>query len=232
MSQVVWCKYVFVLLPVIVNYKYIFKNSIDIDRHKRALIMSIPLPVALNAHEVEEFGKELDEIYEETISSLGSQDEKYIKRLISIQRSMAFVSRLIIFSALAFLPNWWEHSLASWLAFYSIAGFGVLLLASAKILENMEISHNILHGQWDWMRDPEINSTVWEWDHASPADQWKIPTMSYTIHGLTYCTKIMMLAMGLCELALSKSGGLVICCNLYTISFSVFSSNGALVYRR
>lgn len=135
--------------------------------------MSIPLPVSLNAHEVEEFGKELDEIYEETISSLGSEDEKYIKRLISVQRSLAFVSRLIIFLALAFLPNWWEHSLASWWVFYSIAGFGILLLASAKIIENMEISHNVLHGQWDWMRDPEINSTMWEWDHASPADQWK-----------------------------------------------------------
>ena len=116
---------------------------------KDFFIMSIPLPVELNFHEVEEVGKELDEIYEETIPSLGSQDEKYIKRLISIQRSMAFVSRLVIFAALAFLPNWWEHSLVSWWSFYSIAGFGVLLLASAKIIENMEISHNVLHGQWD-----------------------------------------------------------------------------------
>ena len=106
---------------------------------KDFFIMSIPLPVELNFHEVEEVGKELDEIYEETIPSLGSQDEKYIKRLISIHRSMAFVSRLVIFAALAFLPNWWEHSLASWWSFYSIAGFGVLLLASAKIIENMEI---------------------------------------------------------------------------------------------
>ena len=43
----------------------------------------------------------------------------------------------------------------------------------AKILENMEIGHNILHGQWDWMRDPKIHSTTWEWDMASPAEQWK-----------------------------------------------------------
>ncbi|MCW2916479.1 MAG: fatty acid desaturase, partial [Actinomycetia bacterium] len=32
---------------------------------------------------------------------------------------------------------------------------------------------NVLHGQWDWMRDPKIHSTTWEWDIASPADQWK-----------------------------------------------------------
>ena len=37
----------------------------------------------------------------------------------------------------------------------------------------MEIGHNVLHGQWDWMRDPKIHSTTWQWDHASPADQWK-----------------------------------------------------------
>jgi linoleoyl-CoA desaturase len=37
----------------------------------------------------------------------------------------------------------------------------------------MEIGHNVLHGQWDWMRDPKIHSTTWDWDHASPPDQWK-----------------------------------------------------------
>ena len=43
----------------------------------------------------------------------------------------------------------------------------------AKILENMEIGHNVMHGQWDWMRDPEINSTSCEWDSASTAAAWK-----------------------------------------------------------
>ena len=43
----------------------------------------------------------------------------------------------------------------------------------AKIIENMEIGHNVMHGQWDWMRDPKIHSTTWEWDNASPSEQWK-----------------------------------------------------------
>ncbi len=43
----------------------------------------------------------------------------------------------------------------------------------AKILENMEIGHNVMHGQWDWMRDPKIHSTTWEWDNATPSEQWK-----------------------------------------------------------
>ena len=50
---------------------------------------------------------------------------------------------------------------------------GTACLAVAKVLDNMEIGHNVLHGQWDWMRDPKIHSSTWEWDHASPAAQWK-----------------------------------------------------------
>ena len=37
----------------------------------------------------------------------------------------------------------------------------------------MEIGHNVLHGQWDWMNDPVINSQAWDWDTASTAEAWK-----------------------------------------------------------
>ena len=47
------------------------------------------------------------------------------------------------------------------------------MLSLAKILENMEIGHNVMHGQWDWMNDPQINSTTWDWDSASTAEAWK-----------------------------------------------------------
>ena len=50
---------------------------------------------------------------------------------------------------------------------------GTLGLAVAKTLDNMEIGHNVLHGQWDWMRDPRIQSTTWEWDSATPAELWR-----------------------------------------------------------
>ena len=43
----------------------------------------------------------------------------------------------------------------------------------AKILENMEIGHNVMHGQWDWMNDPVINSRAWDWDTASTAEAWR-----------------------------------------------------------
>ena len=41
---------------------------------------------------------------------------------------------------------------------------GTASLAFAKSVENMEIGHNVSHGQWDWMNDPEIHSSTWEWD--------------------------------------------------------------------
>jgi fatty acid desaturase len=37
----------------------------------------------------------------------------------------------------------------------------------------MEIGHNVMHGQWDWMNDPQINSASWDWDSASTAEAWK-----------------------------------------------------------
>src|SRR5581483_11345515 len=46
-------------------------------------------------------------------------------------------------------------------------------LGLAKILENMEIGHNVLHGQWDWMNDPLINSRAWDLDTASTAQAWR-----------------------------------------------------------
>ena len=50
---------------------------------------------------------------------------------------------------------------------------GTVSLAVAKSIENMEIGHNVGHGQWDWMNDPEIHSTAWEWDMAGLSSQWR-----------------------------------------------------------
>lgn len=134
--------------------------------------MSLPLPVPLNDDEIEEFGREVSAIYDEVKADLGERDARYIRRLIRIQRSMALGGRLVIFASLACLPTW-GHALATWSSFLIVIGLGALTLGMAKILENMEIAHNVLHGQWDWMRDPEIQSGTWEWDHVCPSDQWK-----------------------------------------------------------
>ena len=37
----------------------------------------------------------------------------------------------------------------------------------------MEIGHNVMHGQYDWMGDPGLNSRMYEWDNVCPSEQWK-----------------------------------------------------------
>ena len=43
----------------------------------------------------------------------------------------------------------------------------------SKILDNMEIGHNVMHGQYDWMGDPGLNSRMYDWDTVCPGEQWK-----------------------------------------------------------
>ena len=111
----------------------------------------------LSVADVENLGKELDEIRQQVLDTRGERDATYIRRVITTQRTLEASSRIVLLFSL-FPP--------AWLA-------GTTGLSVAKILENMEIGHNVLHGQWDWMRDPKIHSTTWEWDNASPAEQWK-----------------------------------------------------------
>jgi linoleoyl-CoA desaturase len=108
--------------------------------------------------DIEAFGTELDAIRTDVVTSLGDRDRRYIMRAIRIQRGMALGGRLAIYAGI-FAPPLWVLGTAS--------------LGLAKILENMEIGHNVIHGQWDWMADPEIHSSTWEWDNVCPADQWK-----------------------------------------------------------
>src|ERR671921_322335 len=42
-----------------------------------------------------------------------------------------------------------------------------------QVFEDMEIGPNVMHGQWDWMNHPVINSSTWDWDTASTAEAWK-----------------------------------------------------------
>ncbi|MFE7629374.1 fatty acid desaturase family protein [Kocuria sp. NPDC057446] len=111
----------------------------------------------LSDAQIEELGRELDAIRESVIATRGAKDAAYIRRVIATQRSLELAGRATLLFA-KHKPAW-------------IAGTGMLTVA--KILENMEIGHNVLHGQWDWMRDPDIHSTTWEWDFVTPSRAWQ-----------------------------------------------------------
>jgi fatty acid desaturase len=114
-------------------------------------------PSDLDADELEAFGKLMDDLRNEIISNRGKADADYIHRVIAVQRRLEVAGRLALFAGV--FPPFWVA--------------GAAMLSTAKILENMEIGHNVMHGQWDWMRDPEIHSSTWEWDNVCPSDQWK-----------------------------------------------------------
>jgi linoleoyl-CoA desaturase len=126
----------------------------------------------LATDELERFGAELDAIRAEVLADRGARDRRYILRLIRTQRSLALGSRALMLVACTFHP-WLGLPWGSFAAFAVMLVLGTLGLALAKILENMEIGHNVLHAQWDWMGDPEIRSDRWEWDIVCPSSQWR-----------------------------------------------------------
>ncbi len=122
----------------------------------------------LTEADIESLAVELDAIRQDVEDSLGERDARYIRRTIAGQRALETAGRVL----LAFGDKrgaWWA---------------GTLTLAVAKIIDNMEVGHNVIHGQWDWMNDPEIHSSTWEWDMAGVAKHWR-HTHNYMHHKYT-----------------------------------------------
>ncbi len=119
---------------------------------------TVESPLArLSEQELEKLAKELDAIHDEVFADLGDRDRHYIKTVISVERQILVLGRVLLLAS---------RSKTAWV-------LGTACLGMAKILENMEIGHNVMHGQWDWMNDPDIHSSVWDWDTASTAQSWK-----------------------------------------------------------
>src|SRR5450830_1270048 len=128
----------------------------------------MPIPSHLTPTDIEAFGVEIESIRNEVMASRGERDARYVRRLLKVHRWPEIGGRLGIYASLALLPQW-GYALAGWAFFWPVMALGILTLGAAKILENMEIGHNILHAQWDWLGDPEIQSNSWEWDHVCPS---------------------------------------------------------------
>jgi NADPH-dependent stearoyl-CoA 9-desaturase len=118
--------------------------------------MPTPHPT-LTDEQFEAFGKELDAIRTRVVADLGERDAGYINKVIRAQRGLEVAGRGLLM--LGFLPPAWIG--------------GTAALSVSKILDNMEIGHNVMHGQYDWMKDPRLNGKTFEWDTACPGDQWR-----------------------------------------------------------
>ncbi|HEU0196726.1 MAG TPA: acyl-CoA desaturase [Nevskiaceae bacterium] len=119
----------------------------------------------LTTQQFEEIGHKFDAIAKRVRGELGSRDADYIHTMIRRQRQLDVSGRVLMI-----LPPTWP--------------LGVAALATAKILDNMEIGHNVMHGQYDWMHDPSINSQNFEWDTADTSKNWK-KTHNFEHHTFT-----------------------------------------------
>jgi linoleoyl-CoA desaturase len=113
--------------------------------------------IPLTPEQIESFGEELDAIRQRVLADRGEPDANYIRKVIRAQRGLEVAGRGLLWAGV-FPPAW-------------IAGTAALSLS--KILDNMEIGHNVMHGQYDWMNDPALSGKQFEWDNACPADQWR-----------------------------------------------------------
>jgi len=119
---------------------------------------TVPAAAHLSEERLQEFGARISEIGQRVKDSRGPADEAYLRRTVAAQKALAISGRIVIFLGILYWP---------------LFLVGSLILGISKIIENMEIGHNVLHGQWDWLKDPKLHSSRYEWDGACPAKQWQ-----------------------------------------------------------
>src|SRR6201997_1631887 len=131
-------------------------------------ITDIPAFAHLTDADIENLAVELDVIRRDIEDSRGERDARYIRRTIAAQRALEVAGRLVLAGS-SKRSAWWA---------------GTVTLGLAKIIENMEIGHNVMHGQWNWMNDPEIHSSTWEWDMTGTSKHWRF-THNFQHHKYT-----------------------------------------------
>lgn len=138
----------------------------------------------LTPEQTEEFGRRVEQIRQDVMQSLGEQDAKYIYKVRNFVRYTEIASRgMLMFGG--WIPPVW------------LLGTG--LLGISKIVENMELGHNVMHGQFDWLNEPSLNGNTYDWD--------TIASVMTGVKHITMCTtpipilsvKTMMSVMAFCE---------------------------------
>lgn len=124
--------------------------------------MSTPLSPTVHigpksAAEMLAFERELDAIRDDTRRTVGERDARYIRRIQRLVRVTETLGRALL------LFGWFPPT---WL-------LGAGLLGISKIIDNMELGHNVMHGQFNFMNDPQFHGDTFDWDNTCPKEEWR-----------------------------------------------------------
>jgi fatty acid desaturase len=123
----------------------------------------------LSSEQVEELGAKIEAIRREVMESLNEKDAQYIYKIRNFVRYSEIASRGMLMFA-GWVPPVWLLATG--------------LLGISKIVENMELGHNVMHGQFDWLNDPSLNGANYDWDTMATGQDWKY-THNYVHHTYT-----------------------------------------------
>jgi len=137
------------------------------ERPNQAASAAAALPIP-SPDQLDGLQRELDALRDEVSAALGETDVNYMKNIIRVQRYLEISGRTLIHFSFTPIPF----------------ALGVTALTLAKIIDNMEIGHNVMHGQFDWTNDPRLHSRNFEWDTACDSQSWK-RTHNYEHHTFT-----------------------------------------------
>ena len=122
----------------------------------------------MTENQLQELEQDLNAIRDDVLADLGERDARHIRRVIRLHRALEVGGRVMM--PFGFIPP--------------VFVAATLSLGLSKIIENMEIGHNVMHGQYDWMNDPTLHSQSYEWDTACSSDSWR-RTHNYEHHTYT-----------------------------------------------
>ncbi|MDO9237803.1 MAG: acyl-CoA desaturase [Aquabacterium sp.] len=103
------------------------------------------------------FQSEIDAIGSEVRQNLGERDARYIRGILRLVRGTEIAGRALL------MLGWFPPTFL----------LGIGLLGISKIIENMELGHNVMHGQFNWMNDPRFQGATYDWDNVCPASGWR-----------------------------------------------------------
>jgi len=117
-----------------------------------------PRPGPRTIDQFQAFQNDLDAVLQRELRSLGAGDARYVLGLLWLARALEVLGRGLLAVGGAMVWTWVP---------------GVVLLTVAHLIETMELGHNLMHGQFNWMNDPRVSARGYRWTFACAPEDWR-----------------------------------------------------------